>query len=418
MNTTRTLRTAVLTLSLAATAMAAGDGYSKFSRQKELARQGEQAENRGDYTAAAKAYRKSSLYALDNRTRAGLLLRQAECYVQAADPYEAFTAYKTLLESYPLHVPYDRVLPRLRQLAGDFERGAGSWFGFSNRTKAIEVYELILQETPVGSGAIQDSLNLGALLAATDRSAEAIPVYREALKRFPGDPLAPQLRLELGMLLAEDSRTGDGDGQQARQAVRELQTFAKARPDDPRKADAEALVALIDERRAEALYNLGQFYLKPAHRREPAARRYLNDVVRDHPGTVAASQAETLLASLGPAPVTPEEPEPARVVAAPGTSPAAKAVATAAPAPAVGPAPAAPAVKAVAEASAAAATQPPAPAKAKRPERRLLDGLLPAAPAEEGQPRTFRTLEERENVKKWLLPLGEVNDLRSGGGSQ
>lgn len=422
MKITRTLHFAVLTLSVAAVAVAGSDGYSKFSRQKELARDGEKAEGRGDFAAAARAYRKSSLYAVDNRTRAALLLRQAECYLRASDPHDAFTAYQALLQSYPLHVPYERVLPRLRQLAGDFEHGVGNWFGFRDRTKATEVYELILQETPVGAGAIQDSLNLGSLLTATNRSAEAIPVYREALKRFPADPLAPQLRLELGRLLAEESRSGDGEGQVARQAVRELQAFADAHPADPRAGDAESLITLVAERRAEALYNLGRFYLRQAHRREPAARRYLHDAVRGFPGTIAASRAEVLLASLGPAPAVPEAPEPVTAARAPAPAgPAAEPKAISA-APAVGPStvasaattPAAP-VPAVAPPAPAAT---PVPAKAKGPVRRLFEGLLPGGPADEGQPRDVRSLEERENVRKWLLPLGDVKDVRSGGGSQ
>lgn len=391
MNTLRTLRAALLTLAFALAGMAAEEGYSKYSRQKELVRQGEAAESLGHWATAAKAYGKSRLYALDNRTRAQLVLREAECWSQGGKLYKALDAYKTLLESYPLHVPYDRVLPRLRQLAGDFERGAGSRFGFRNRTKAIEVYELILQETPVGSGAIQDSLNLGGLLTAAQRQEEAISVYREALKRFPGDPQAPQMRLELGRLLADGSRHGDGDGQVARQAVRELDAFVKAKPDDPQRGDAQFLLSLIDERRADALYELGRFYLRPVHRREPAARRYLAEVVRDYPGSTAASKASQLLASLGPAPATPEFP----VEAVP-------AVATAA-APAAAPEEPPPAAK---------------PAKVKAPARRLLDGFLPGGRADEGKPRTFRTLEEREDVKKWLLPLGDVNELKAGGGPQ
>jgi tetratricopeptide (TPR) repeat protein len=388
MNTTRTLRNAVLALAVAAVSMAADEGYSKYSRQKELARQGEQAESRGRFGVAAKAYRKSRLYAIDNRTRAQLVLREAECWSQDSAPYKAFEAYKTLLESYPLYVPYDRVLPRLRQLAGDFERGTGSWFGFRSRSKAIAVYELILQETPVGSGAITDSLNLGGLLTADHRPEEAIVVYREALKRFPADPVAPQLRLELGRLLADDSRTGDGDGRVAREAVRELNSFIASKPDDPRGKDAQFLLSLINARRADALYDLARFYLRPAHRREPAARRYLGDLVRDYTGTTAASRAAVQLAALGPAPIEPEAPVETTQTTA------------------------------VAAALPDAAPDAAKPAKAKAPPRRLLGGLLPGGRADPGQPRTFRTLKEREDVEKWLLPLGDVNELKAGGGSQ
>ena len=388
MNTTKMLRTAVLALCVGVAGRSADQTYTKFSQQRDLARAGEQAESQGHYKAAAKAYRRSALYAVDNRTRANLLLREAECFAQGRKPQDAFEAYERLLASYPLHVPYDRVLPRLRELAADFERGV-RWLGvrIRNRTKAIEVYELILQETPVGSGAMQDSVNLGALLTATERLDEAIAVYREALKRFPGDPLVPRLRLELGRLLVEASRSGDGDGQVARQAARELQPLAKSATDETSRADAQFLLKLLDERRADALYGLGRFYLRPAHRRELAARRYLQAAGRDFPQTSAGAQAETLLASLGPAPVEPEFP-PAVAVAA-----------------------------AVAPADTASAPGGPPPG-AKAPPRRRLDGWLPGRSRDEGEPRTLRTLQEREKVDKWLLPLDDLNQTKAGGGSR
>ena len=97
MNTSTTLRLAVLSVVVALAATAADQGYSRFARQKELARQAESAERLGKYAAAARAYRKSALQASDNRTRAALLLRQAECHQQARDPHEAYAAYKKLL---------------------------------------------------------------------------------------------------------------------------------------------------------------------------------------------------------------------------------------------------------------------------------------------------------------------------------
>ena len=124
-------------------------------------------------------------------------------------------------------------------------------------------------------------------------------------------------------------------------------------------------------------------------------------MVHDYPGSTAASRAAVLLASLGPAPATPDIPleaASARVIAA-----------------------ASPAVpKAEPPAAGSVAVQPAVvkPAKVKAPARRLFDGLLPSGRSDQGQPRAFRTLEEREKVKKWLLPLGDVNQLKADGGSR
>ncbi|MBN2449747.1 MAG: tetratricopeptide repeat protein [Lentisphaeria bacterium] len=382
----RRLRVLALVLALAGSAHGQVQGYGQYSRQKEFMREGERLESTGRYKAAAKAYRRSGLYTTDNRTRAALLSREAECRFQAGQPYEAFAAYSLLLESYPLHASYTAVVPRLRQLAGQFERGDGTFLGISNRTKAIEVYELILQETSSGAaGLMQDSLTLGALLTQAGRPEEAVEIYRDALRRFPRDPSAPEARLALGRLLVEESRHGDGDGVVARQAARELNGFLESSPDSPRRSDAEFLLGLLDERRAETLCELGRFYMRPVHERRPAARRYLQAVLDHYGETAAASRAEVLLADLGP--VTPEE-EAVAAVEVPG--------------PPLPPAP----------------TPAPTPKPPARATDRLLEGALPDGKAEEGPARSFAPLSERENVSKWLLPLGDVNELKTGGSNE
>lgn len=384
MNIIRALPITILAFALAAQRGAASGGYAGYSRQRELAREAEQLESQGKYRSAVKYYRRSSLHAVDSRTRAALLLRQAECQVQGGRPYDAFDSYRKLLQTYPLFVPYDQVIPRLRQLAAQFERGQGAFLRISNRGKAADVYELILQETPVGSGLMQDSLSLGGLLVRLDRPDEAIEVYRDALRRFPGDALAPDVRLALGRLLVSKSSTGDGEGRVAREAERELRGFLATEPEASARAEAEFLLSLMGERQSDSLYDLARFYMRPAHRRIPAARRYLTQVSEQYPTTTAAARSELLLARLGPV----EEDEP---VPPPPTAVSPEAVAAAA---------------------------PPAPPLPKPPKRRLLEGLLPDGKAAEGQPRQFQSLQERENVGKWLLPIGDLNEMPSGGERQ
>jgi len=378
----------ILVLACAQFAGAADAGYSRFSKQRDLMREGERLENIGRYKRAAKAYRKSGLYAIDNRTRGTLLAREADCYVNGGKPYDAFAAYERLLESYPLYVEYEKVMPRLRLLAGQFERGDNALFGMGNKTKAIKVYELILQETPLGQGAMQDSINLGNLLVEVERGPEAVEIYRDALRRFPRDEKAPGVRLALGRLLVDESRNGDGDGQIARQATRELQSFVEERPDDPARKDADFLLNLVAERQAETLFDLGEFYLRPAHRREPAARRYLNDAVRDYPNTAAAARADLLLAALGPP--TPEVEE---AIALP-------------------PPPVATPMPPLEEEEILTKVRLRKPAK---PATRVLEGVFPGAGSAEGEGRSLPPLEERENVEKWLLPLDDANGSSPGG---
>ena len=160
----RWLGTMSLALLSCAAVSGADGGYSGYARHRELLREATKYENRGKYVKAARLYRRSALYAGDTKTKATLLVRRGDCFVNADKPYDAFDSYRVLLETYPLYVPYDHVIGNLRDLAERFVRGDGTFLGLRDKDKAIETYELILQEVPAVEGSVQDSMRLAQLL--------------------------------------------------------------------------------------------------------------------------------------------------------------------------------------------------------------------------------------------------------------
>jgi tetratricopeptide (TPR) repeat protein len=355
-------------------------GYKGYARHRDLLREATKFENEGKYVKAARTYRKSALYANDIKTKATLLVRQGDCFANADKPYDAFDSYRTLLETYPLFVPYDHVVAKLRELAERFVRGDGTFLGFKDKTKAIEVYELIQQEVPAGRSAVEDSMRLAQLLVEEDRYAEAVDTYRTLLKRGVPADAAADVHLELGRVLMELSRRGDGDGTVSRQARDQLQNFLDvASADDPRRDEATFMLNLIGERRAERLYELGEFYTREPHRRIGAARRYLSDAVTEYGDTTAGQMAQLLLANLpedAPQPQTPEQQTDEEAAPRKAT-------------------PEAPATKPQ------AIHAEPVQNAVAQPE--------PAPP-----PKQFKPLKERDAVKKYLRPLGDINDLDKG----
>ena len=134
------------------------------------------------------------------------------------------------------------------------------------------------------------------------------------------------------------------------------------------------LLAIVKERQAGAKLQLGRFYLRPVHRRLPAARRYLADVKNKYPETASSVVADVLLAGIEPASAPPAAPASEQpVAAAPPRAPR--------------------------------RPSPPAPAKPKRE---------PVQP-EQMRPEHVRKnaasapLNEQNEVRKWLLPLPDLN---------
>jgi len=332
-------------------------------------------EARANYRRAAKYYARSIVFAPDKQAKADLAVRQADCLFNADKTLAACEVYQDILQSYPLYVSsYGHVVSRLRILAEKLIRGEGTFLGLRDMSKGVDIYALIVSEAPAAQAAVSDYTRLGFLEVEMGRPEDAVEAYEDVLKLFPETAEAGDAHFELGFLLIELSETGDGDGRMARRAVRHLKTLSAAYPNHSRRADARLLLGMVDEREAARLYQLGEFYLRPVHRRQKAAIRYLSDAIRDYPDAAAAIQARLLLASV-------EQRETEAIRADKST-------------------------KSEVPTSVAAPVKPP-PQPQARPQDLAAKARMP-------KPRVFRRLLERENLKKWLLPLPEIGELDAG----
>jgi outer membrane protein assembly factor BamD (BamD/ComL family) len=272
-------------------------------------------EDKGEFKDAARAHHRSQVYAPGDRDRAKALLGEADDYYKAGVHSYAKDAYLSLLRSYPLYAPQSHVLANLRELAELYASGAISTLHLKDVPMAIEIYETIIQETPTATGTINDHLRLAELQIQSGRDYEAIVTYEELLRRHGGRPEVANARLAFARLLIEQAKAGDGDGRLSRQARRQLAAYVESKPGAPEQQEATQLIAMIDEQQAQGLLDLAVFYTKASHRRLPAARRYLHDVVGKYPETAAAEQAKLILSETfgdngdGQSPLTDEEVE-------------------------------------------------------------------------------------------------------------
>lgn len=264
-------------------------------------------EAKGNYKKAAAAYKKLADRA-EGKKAAGLCyVKRGDMLVKTASYNNAYEAYRTAVNAYSAYIPYNHVLDQLRIVGRGFADGVDQLFGAGNSKKAIEVYELIQKIAPSGKHAAADGLKLASFHRRIGETTEAVVVYRRVIRNFPGTLEANMAHFELGELLLEESRRGDGDGRYTREARAELEAYLKNAGGEKGKERARKMLAELKEVQAKRLLVLGQFYLKPVHRRAKAARRYLSDAVREFPGTKSAAKAEALLAEIESIPDEPVE---------------------------------------------------------------------------------------------------------------
>ena len=351
-------------------AVAATPKPAEARKRAACVRAAERYESEGRFGKAAARYGKAIRYpAPDGADQARLLLKRADCLNLAGKYRLAAEVYMDLLKSYSFHAPFEQVLGQLRDLAGRFASGDISTFGFNDTGFAASIYEFILAKAPADVQAPTDMLRLARLQRDAGQSEEGVLTLEQLLQKYPLAPEEADARIELARLLFELGRDGDGDGRLVRRATRELQAFVQKHPEHERRAEADLLLSIAEERQGRNLLELGKFYLRPAHHRRGAARRYLNDVIRQFPDTTAAVLARIQLAAIE------AEPEPA-----PEAEATAPPVSSSTPAPEADPG----------EEAAVSAAVP-----AARPAKRAASSA---------------TLRSRDTVGKWLLPLEELSD--------
>ena len=321
-------------------------------------------EKSGEFVDAAEVYGTMARLASKDANRGYAKLRQADCLFAAGKYRKAHEAYDEVRKSYVTYVPFEHLTGMLRKLAEAYASGQAVRFGGHDYETARAIYGTILEISPTGPEAPADTIRLAQLQRSDDLYDLAITTLEDVHRRFPNCPEEAEARVELTRTWLEKARASRGDVKVAKQAQLEAKRFLEQYPQHPLATQAEGLRKQADEAMVQYYLYLGEFYLRGAHYRPEASRRYLNAVVANASGTRSGARAQVLLARLPPGKGTPAVP-PTDLIREERTVP---------------PPPAVP--------GGVAATTGAPPAAARPAARQLI--------------------EEQERVKKWLLPITDL----------
>ena len=289
--------------------LARGDGL--LSKLPKLNLFGRSAASRG-----VRYYERIEKNSASVRDRARATLAQAELHFQAKDFWAAHECYKRALENYAGHVPFNDVLEREYDIATQHFQGRQGRVLFlrvSTNDKARQIYDLIVKAGPYAEAAPK-ALYQSGLLAVSDRDFDdAVDCFTRLISGYGDNPLAADARIDMAAALLLAAEDADGDGRRTLRGRRELQSFLARYPDHPRRPEAQEKMAAAAEIEGQRLLALAEFYLRPAHFREAAAREYLRQIVDELGATGAAKRAAELLATppASGEPAAAPLPEPA-----------------------------------------------------------------------------------------------------------
>jgi outer membrane protein assembly factor BamD len=243
----------------------------------------------------------AELFADDPVLKMNSTRKAAEAYKKAGYKYHEFTCLQKLLVCYPETTKYKETVDRQYEIGTDFYHGERDlaiywipWIDDDDRTG--EIYETVLKNAPFSNLAPELRLRLAKKYMAEGKIKESVEMLKSVSELFPGTPQARFAEFEIASIYMQKSARGDGDGYYCRQAVDALRELQKKYPNDPETDWIKSSLNTAEQLAAKRLYGLSEFYRRMEN--NDATARYLTELIRNHPETSYAPDAEKMLAEM------------------------------------------------------------------------------------------------------------------------
>lgn len=172
------------------------------------------------------------------------------------------------------------------------------WFpGFTNRSRAIDYFEIIVQTAPYSDYAPLALMNKARGHLRARETEEAIDALDRMINQYPQSLLAPDAYLKLAQthaLLVEGPNYDQGS---TKEAITYYEDFLILFPNDPNVPTAAKGLDEMKQVLAESKIRIGDFYF---YKRDnyTAARVFYNEAITSYPDSPVAQRARTKLAEV------------------------------------------------------------------------------------------------------------------------
>ncbi len=257
-----------------------------------------------EYYPAAKKFLDAELLADSPSLKADALKETVNSYRQAKMYYKEFGCVERLLNYYPSFIDFSKMVEREYEIGDEYFRGyrdpefwALRWVPWlTGPDRAVEIYEKALKHAPFAGNAPRAKLRIAVLLIETGKVDKAMEYLREIIRQHPDTPECKYAYLELGNALFQLSQKGDGDGKYNREALEVFNAFLTKYPKAPEGDFVKKCLLKSKDINAQRLLGMAKFYQRIG-RSEPA-ERYLNDVLKQYPDSMAADKSEQMLTKI------------------------------------------------------------------------------------------------------------------------
>jgi outer membrane protein assembly factor BamD len=266
----------------------------------QLFERAQEAERRGNLSAAIKAYRTIvKKYSRDTLApgacfRMGQLQEQTHKYILAAQ------SYAVVADRYQKSERFEEAIEGLFRIGEMYLKGQKQKIlGIpvkSGMSQAVLIFGTIIRTAPYGKHTARAQFNLGRAYEKQGSNELAIATYQAVVEKFPNDPIAVDAQYQIGYIWSQASSSGTYDPATASHAKVGFEDFLARYPNSEKAAQARENLKRMERKQTSTAYDIAKFYDKQKYYR--AAAIYYNEVIRQQPSSPEAERAKKRVSEL------------------------------------------------------------------------------------------------------------------------
>ncbi len=243
---------------------------------------------KGDFNQSHHEFRKLLRNYPDSREAAEAQYYLGRNLEELDKPYEAYRAYKRIIQSYPNSKRINEAIERKYNIGEYFlKREPRKILGMSVydfvEHPSVRIFKSIVELTPYSDYASRAQYKLGVIFLELGRFDQARSAFQKVLDDYSESRWAPPAKYQLALATAKAFPGVDYDSTYLESASQRLDQFIEDHPEAEISEQARQHLSGLRNKEAKKVFETAEFYRR--HRRPQSAKVYLEKIISDFPDT-------------------------------------------------------------------------------------------------------------------------------------
>ncbi|MGB2705620.1 MAG: LPS assembly lipoprotein LptE [Candidatus Omnitrophota bacterium] len=250
-----------------------------------------------DYKRAAEEFDRLAAHFKDSDMAPEAQYYAGRSYEAMGKYYPAFIAYQKTIDAYPFTKRNEEIVEKEYNLGNLlYKKHKGVLMGkeiMTDLDRAAEIFRKAKENAPFGEYGDQAQFMVGECYKKSEQYNEAMKEFQKLIDEYPRSRLRDKARYEVAQCTYLASLKPDYDQELTDEAIKEFRRIAETREGLTISEEAQKRISMLEEKKAQSLFNTAKFYERQAHHKSAAI--YYEEIVNKYPLSSCAESAREKL---------------------------------------------------------------------------------------------------------------------------